>query len=375
MAQCPTYLLSECVDNYFMSRQLSKKKYYASYMVIAKNVWQKLFRNTIWAVQSQWMTLKAGDPYNYIDVPKGAQKGGRIFSVSTVDHKCGLPQPLYYNNQINIIAKPRHRKCGCTEDCHCDGLCEAVNSFVYTTRLLFTILGVDYYEQCWFKYCKNGDILEYCKTPTKQYNNIVGDGGDYNVDYNDDWLIGNPPFTDFQIVYTETQRKICHLETHPCGCPKETKENAELLSTHCGCQLNFDCRFKRHHCQQYFPNVNNNHLGEIKMSECGTRIYFIPPRNHHHCDTEDNERLPKFLLVTFQTNGLGDDVVQVPDYALPAMLTGINYESIRFNPSIAFNQKQDAKYQHEDEIAQLIAFLNPISVIETGKVQDEPVLW
>lgn len=376
MAQCDVYTLAACVDNYFLDRLISKKKYYAAYMTMAKKEWQKLFRNTIWAVQSRWMTLKAGDPYNYVDVPMDAS---RLLSVSVEDNhsehhnhrNCGLIQPLYYNEQINVIVKPKHRKCGCeSADCGCDGVCEAVNSFAYTTKFIFSINGVDYYEQCWFKYCKNGDILEYCKTPTKVYNNIVGDGGDYNGDFNDDWLIGSPPFSDFTIKYVDSQKKICHLETEPCGCPKETPENAEILNNVCGCQLNFDCRLKRRHCREYFPNVNNNHLGEVKISECGTKIYFRPGRHCH------GEHMPKFLLVSYQTNGLGiTDEVLVPDYAMDAMEAGINWRSKRFNAALPQVEKENAFYQYEMEVSNLIAFLNPLSIVEIGKVQDEPVRW
>lgn len=370
MSNCQTYLLSETVDQLFIAKQISKKKYYASYMAIAKLIWQRIFRNTIWSVQSRWMTLKQGDPYNYIDVPEGAS---RILSVAVEDKKCGLIQPLFYNNQLNIISKPKHRKCGCQDpNCTCESCCEAANSMTYTTKLLFTISGVDYYEKCWQELCKNGYILEYCETPTKKYNNTTGDSGDYNNDYNPDYLIGSPPFSDFTIEYVESQKKICKLEVAECGCPKETIENESILVNVCGCNLNFGSALKHRHCKQYEENINNNHLGEIKLSECGSKIYYKPSR---HWRNFTDKKFPEFLLVNYQTNGLGDSEVLVPDYAINAMQAGINWQSIRFNSSIPNVQKQDAYYQFEAELSDLIMFLNPISLIELGKVQDSKIVW
>lgn len=372
---CQAYTLSECVDQLLIARQISKKKYYASYLNIAKNSWQKIFRNTIWAVQSRWMTLKDGDPYPYVDVPPMAS---RILSVA-VDcnshghHHTPLIQPLFYNSQLNILAKPKQKKCGCKHDCNCGDCCESVNSMSYTTTFLFSINGIDYYQKCWTKVCKNGDIIEYCETPTKKYNTTTGDSGDFNEDYNDDYLHSHPPFTDFTIENVITQRKICSLEVLPCGCPKDTPENQELIVTHCGCQLNFDGGCRKRHCKQYDENINNNHYGEVKLSDCGTKIFFRPSS---HWRRFNDKKFPEFLLVNFQTNGLNiDSEVLVPDYALSAMMATINWESMRFNPALSRLVKDDAFYQSEMENDRLVAFMNPISVIEVGKVQDVAVKW
>jgi hypothetical protein len=369
MPACDSYTLSEVVDKFFITRMISKKKYYAAYLSIAKDKWQELFRGTIWEVQSRWMTLKKGTPYNYIDIPEGAS---RVFSVS-VEDRCNLIQPLFYNNQLNVVSKPATKKCGCKEECSCAGCCEAVNSMTYTTKLLFTINGVDYYEKTWIESCKNGDMIEYKETPTKQYNNITGDGGDYNDDYNNDYDTEPAPFSDYTIVTVKSQKKICKLEVLECGCPAETPENEELLTNVCGCSIGLNCSLKRKHCRQYFENVDNNYYGEVKKSECGTRLYYKPSP---HWKRVSDVEYPEFLLVSFQMNGmLPDSEVLVPDYALPAMKTGIHWESIRFNTSISNVTKNEAYYQHQMECSNLVAFLNPISLIELGKIQDTKILW
>lgn len=369
MPGCNTYYLDEVVDKLFIDKLISKKKYFSAYLNIAKDSWNEICRNTIWNVQSKWMTLKKGTPYNYIDVPDNASI---IYGVG-VEDKCKLIQPLFYNNQLNILSKPAEKKCGCKEDCECGGVCESANSFSYSTKLLFTINGVDYYEKIWLETCSNGDVIEFKQTPTKKYNNITGDGGDYNEDYNDDYDIEPAPFSDYTIVTVESQRKICKLETLECGCPAETEENAELLTDTCGCQLNFGCSLKRKHCRQYFQNIDNNYYGEVKISQCGSKIYYKP--SPHWRKVSDVE-FPEFLLVNFGMNAVSDarDTL-IPDYAVNLLKTDINWRANRFNTAIPLATRQDFFYQKEMEADKVIAFLNPVSLIELGKIQDQKIAW
>lgn len=370
MADCGAYTLSEVVDKYFIDRMISKKKYYAAYLNMAQDEWRQFFRNTLWSVQSRWLPMKLGSPYNYIDVPSGIS---RLLSVSVKD-RCDLIQPLFVNNQLNVVDLPAERKCGCTADCGCGGVCESANSMTYTTTFLFTYGGVDYYQKCWSELCPNGDILEYCETPTKQYNNTSGDGGDYfDEDYNDDYLIGTPPFSDVTIVTVKSQKKICKLEVAPCGCPVETEENAALLNENCGCSVQFGCSIRRRRCKQYFENIDNNYFGEVKLSECGTKVYYKPsPYWKRVSDVE----FPEFLLVSYQTNGdLPDSEIMVPDFAVNAIKSGIHYRSTRFNVAHPQVVRDDSWYQYQKDCAEVVKFCNPISLIDLGAVQDIQVRW
>lgn len=365
---CQTYFLSGVVDNLLIDKQISKKKYMAAYMVMAKKEWQKLYRNTIWEVQSKWMTLQAGDPYNFVYVPEGVS---RLLSVS-VEDEFGNIQPLFYNPQINIQKKPSEKKCGCTADCDCGGVCEAANSMTYTTKLLFTINGVEYYEKTWTELCSNGDVIMWTETPTKKYDNTTGDGGSYNDDYNDDYDIAPAPLSNYTIVTVKTQKKVCKLETLECGCPKDTEENEELLTDTCGCNINWNCSLKRKCRKVYFENIDNNYFGEIKLSDCGNKIYYRPSPKWKY---EVGTKTPDFLLVSFQSNGLPNGDVLVPDYCIDALEAGIYFRSIRFNTAIPNSVKEDAKAQYNDECAKLVGFLNPVSLIEVGKIQDISIKW
>jgi len=203
--------LDGVVDEYLIQRQISKKKYYSGYLSAAKWAWRELFQNTIYSVQSEWFPLRKGEPYDYIDVPKNLQ---RLFTVA-VTNSCNNIIPLYYNNYANIIPEPKKSACGCGI-CSCEGgMCNDIAALTKLTKLLFTVSGVDYYETIWLKLCPNGDIIEYRNVPIKKYNNYTGDGGDYNSDYNNDYLIENPPFSDYEIVYQDFQRILCKLDVKP----------------------------------------------------------------------------------------------------------------------------------------------------------------
>lgn len=352
--------LLNCVEEYLAMRQIDKKKYLPSYLICAKNVWKHLFKNTIYAVNSSWFTLKKGTPYNYVDVPKGCV---RLFSASVVADN-GRIEELFYDNLVNIIPKPSTKKCGCT--CECGGLCDDINSMTYTTKVMFTINGVDYVEKKWVKTCPNGDVIEYKETPAKKYNDFTGDSGDYMNDYNNDYDIGSDPFSNFTIETVKSQKIICKLSVKECGCPEETEENIEKLNEFCGCYLPANSFCKKRNIETFLSEINSDCRGRVKVSECGTKLYFIPDKKKNGT--------PEFMLLNWQTSGEDcGSAVQVPEYSLEAMFTGIHYYSIRFNSSYSQSEKQEAKYDFRDKENSIISFLNPLSLKWLSEAQDTPI--
>ncbi len=367
MTGCPTLTLSAAVDQYMAENGIDSRKYGAKYLITAKWAWKKLFLNTLYVVQSTWEPLKKGEPYNYIDVPRGLV---RLLSVGNPD-KCGNIQPLYYNPQLNIIAKPTNKKCGCNQ-CNCDGLCEELNSLSVTTKELFTINGVTYYEKTWIKTCPNGDILEYKETPAKKYNDYIGNAGDFNPDFNPDFNVGNADLSNFSIVTETTQRKLCAVTVKPCGCVETTPENEAILLEHCGCQFNHCCKRGRRHCEQFLENINNNRRGEIKISECGTRIYFKPSHDTHNINLTN----PEYLLVNWQSNGeIVGQQVQVPEYAYDALCAGIYYRVTKRNGKYNLSERLEAERMWEKENNNVITFLNQLSLSFLSDVGDAQPTW
>lgn len=366
---CLSNTLGEIVDRFLIRSSIEKKKHFSRYLILAEECWQDVFQNTLWVIKSVWMPTKAGTPYNYVNMPCDCQ---RLLSVGT-DDKCGLIQPLYYNQQINIVAKPVEKKCGCKADCGCSSLCETVGSTVATSKVEFTISGVNYYQTCWITSCPNGDILKWCRTPVKKYNSLDGDAGDFNEDYNLDYLKGNPPFSDYTVVYIETQEKICKLAVRECGCPVESEANETLFMDCCGFWVNLNCRTKIKHCRQYSENVNNNMRGDCKISECGNKIYYRPSREWRK--VQDKE-VPDWLLVNYQSTGtsVGQETI-VPIYARNLMYAMLDCGRKEYNGAYSLGEKEAARFRVVDERQKIAGYLNPLSLIFMGSVQDAKILW
>ncbi len=373
MSTCSQYGLAEATELFMNAKGITKKKNFDQWLVIARFVWKDIFKNTLFETKSEWKTMQRGDPFNYVLVPEDAE---RIFSVS-VEDDCHNIVPLFYNNGLSIVKKPVKKKCGCTT-CDCGGLCSDAYavSLTVTTRLVFTINGVNYYEKTWLQVCKNGDIIEWKSTPVKKYNNIEGDAGDYDpLDYNNDWLIGNPPFSDFTIVYVESPRKICHLEVLPCGCVAETEDNIETFNQACGCFLDCCSVSKKKYCDDFLANPNDNDRGSVKLSSCGTKIYYQPSKRWRQSGN-DPKKIPAFLLINYQT--CGETCTQntmVPEYALDCMFMGMNWHGKRVKDGVPYNEKLASKWQYEDARNGLILYLNPLSLSNLADIQDAVIRW
>lgn len=367
----PCYTIYDSVKEALALNEISIPKYLPSYLIAAKQAYRKLFWNTLYVTGSIWLPVKDGDPYPYVDVPADAS---RILYVGRDDH-CGDIKPLFYNSRMNVVAKPKEKKCGC-DDCNCSGLCEDLYSSQFTTNILFTINGVDYIEKTWIKYNKNGDVIEYKEVPTKQYNSFTGDAGDFNNDFGNDYSGGGNGLGNFSIVTKTFQRKLCALETLPCGCPKDTPENEENVRNFCSCYMPYFGHRRHHHCEKFLSDTNNDEYGEVKLSQCQTKIYFKPTRRHHH--HRDEKRIPDFLLVGYQTNGdpqIVNQQIQIPEYSKDAMWAGMFYYKKKHNPKYSGGDRQEAKWMFNDEINQLIGFLSPLNLQDLADIQDSPVLW
>lgn len=368
----PCYTLSELVEEYMINRHISKEKYFVDYMVIAKRAWQNLFWKTLQVVQTQWLTIQKGEPYNFIYVPKGTV---RIMWVGVTDRHNRIVQ-LHINNSLNVIPKPTVQKCGCTV-CGCTGAKDELVGLTYTTTALFTINGITYYEKTWTKLCSNGDLLKYREVPVKKYNDRIGNAGDFNNDFNQDFSTGNPGSQNFTIITETFQEKVCALTIAPCGCPEPTPQNAQCIQDFCGCgHLFWGWWGNRFHSENLlFQNINDNHKGEIKFSECGNKIYYKESR--HWCDTLHNP-VPQFLLICTQSSGLACDIdgsISVPEYSVDYMMSDIDYRSKRFNAKYSMAEKKDAEWRKNDELNKVIGFLNPISLDWLQNVMDQERKW
>lgn len=356
MSNTPTISLSTFLQNYLAEGEIDIPKYFPRYAISAKWAWKELFQKTLYVVQSHWFPVLFDGEYYYIDLPKCVS---RIISVG-VEDKYGKIQPLYNNAQWNVVAKPT-KQCNC--GCSCDGLCNDGSTTTVTTKEVFRINNVPYYERTWLKICKNGDVVEYREVPTKKYNDYTGTPGDFNGDFNDDFSKPSA-FENFTVQTEVFQKILCKLDVAPCGCPTSTDENLDKLHTHCG----WDCRGGwRKRPRQTFENVNNNYYGEVKLSPCGTKVYYRLAKHG---------KIPDYLLLSWQ--GTGEEVgleVQVPEYAYEALSAMLFWRTIRRNPRYSQSDKVEAERIKNMEINNLILYLNPLSWNFLANVSDTEIRW
>lgn len=357
----PMIPLSEVVDRYLLAKRISKRKYYAAYLQDAMLLWKDLFRDVLKITYSSWQQVYSDNPYPYIYLPKCTE---RVFSFSVLDN-CNNIVPLSYNSEKNIEPLPKKKKlnCGCG-DCH-NSICEAVDSMVMTTKVVFTINGVDYKEKKWTKFCDDGCVVEYTETPVKRYNDGTGNAGDFNEDFNDDYYKGGELLGNYDIIYEKSQRKICELEKKECGCPADTENNKKIIS---------DSLFQYVHpcCKNTcLPNgyvESKSGYGSIKISSCGTKAYFIADWR--------NVKTPEFINVSGQFNGDNPNgEIMIPDYAINCMFYGLDYYSKRFNISINMYHRDESRRLFEAEQMELIRFLNPIRLSFLKEIQSEEIKW
>ena len=352
MNTCPTISLNDLTDLYLIHKNNEGRKYHKQTLVLMQQVFAELFTQTWYTVPSRYMELKKGDPYNYIDVPVGMQ---RLLSVSVPD-RCGNMKPLFYNQDMSVIKKPKRKPCGCESNtCDCAGLCEAIGGLVVNTKEVVIINPQSsppgpqtYTEYQWLKYCPNGDIYEYRQVPTLQYE---FSRGSYDDSYDVSYEIGD---SSSSVIVVNLSRKLCSLEVAPCGCPAQNQANEELFFRHCGCFINtFNPVVvqSRNRCW----DTCTAWAGEVKLSDCGTKIFVKWIEN-----IEENHH----LLVSYQTNGVDiDGFSQVPNNepTKMCMYAGVEYRRMVFNDRYNLGQKREALYQYEDKKNELIKWLNPLS--------------
>jgi hypothetical protein len=188
---------------------------------------------------------------------------------------------------------------------------------------VIVIDGEPHIERIWKKRCENGDIIEIRELPVKNFNA----NGTYSI------------------VIDKQEKLLCKLETSSCGCVLPTKENKVKILTYCGaCIIGCTTGSK---CDTDIPKTPTN-SGTIKIE--GNRIFINSDSN--------------WVILSYQTNGEcpGEEIL-IPEYAVMAMMAGIDFRTKAFRPSgsrISPQEKILAKNEYEDQKIQLFKFLNPI---------------
>lgn len=325
---CNAYRLDEVVELYCLHQFNDRKKHAAKYLPMAKLVWEDLLQKTLWNNQAQWMPVKSGDPYPYIDMPKNVSRFLGVFKVDD----CGQLVPLPTNNRINVVPKPPKNTCGCTaEGCSCGNLCSGMNTMTYETKEV-VIDGSTYEERTWIQVAGNGDTIRWREIPTATYDEA-----------------------GVMTVTTEKHMEvICKLEVHECGCVKETELNKALIEEKLGRCLGG--------CVSKIFNKQDMHgLEQYKFSDCGKKIYIVGAKATQY-------------MVSFQRKTAAD-YTPVPHYCLDAMFSGIYMRSTVWNPTKHPLEKRESKTAYDNAKLDVIKFLHPINLEALARVSGERRQW
>ncbi len=348
------YTLAEALDLMLIQSGVDKKKFFLPQLAIAGLVWPEITTHTLNLVKSVWLPILEDEDGKFVEVPEDA---ATIHSLNDEDD-CGNPVPLYFNRLFHVEQKPTKKKCGCED------VCDEVEQSTMTTKLMFTANGQDYFEKKWITVKPDGDVVEYREVPVKRYNDRKGDSGDYAEDFSSDYDIGTA-FGNYTIVTEKFTEKKCTLAIRKCGCVQNSADNNKLLTENCGVYLNAGLSCCKKRCETFLGDPSFHPVGQAAMSECETKIYLRKMRPGR-----------EFLLLVYQTNGkscFSNNVV--PENALMALWTGIQYRKTLFNSKFTYNEKEAARIAYEREKNNLTTFNNRVKLSFLANVSSQNKKW
>lgn len=329
----PTYSLEEILNNFMVQQGNNRRSHYADYMITAQQVWQQLFRETIWEVRQ--IVLDVDKENHTITLPAGMD---RFISISVVDYH-GNMQPITYDPNLNtLVVKCHQRKCSCQTCQGQDSMCDAIDSI--TMRQYPVIINtITYYQRVWNKKCDTG-ILEISETPYQ-------DGT--------------------EITYRTSEKLICEMEMDEKGCILPTAPNRELFEHHFGCFL-LDC-FKKvchdwHHRERVSIPPDFSFYGFYKPDATCDNVIHL---KHVKADK---------VIVSYQpAPNFVDSEVMVPQYAQEAMMYGLHHFTTRFRNNISVGEKREAQLNFKKAQTALFGFMYPINLAEFIKLPARKRLW
>ena len=346
----PKYTLGETVDDYLIRRFNMRRKYFANYFRIAQDVYKEIYRTIMPTIISKYVEVfpaDADNKYPYVYFPDWMV---RFIGISVTNKNNELLQ-VYYNDSLNVFTKPPvTKKCGCqTTD-----LCDCIDNLevVITEK---EIDGTTYYQKDWIVCCDNGDVKQYSEIPVKKYGI---DGGSYSQDYGDDYDIIND---GANVVTIQVYKNLGRLETKDCGCPIDTESNKNLIFNKCGCFLGL----KPKCCKVWYEKGPIRCTGEMKVSECGTKIYLK--------DAKDDDG---FVVIHGQTDPVkcGQEIL-VDDFARESIWNGVDYQSTVFMPTVPLGAKKEAERRYERSKTRLFEYLNPINSSRFFDIPKSDIKW
>lgn len=339
----PAVTFTEAVDNFMAMQGNVRRSHYPQYLVTAKTVWEKMFKESIWEIKQEVVNVKVDShkkktfrlPCNML----------RLLAISVVD-KHGNLQPLAVDNNLNTLEIKCHPKtCSCTKCNGCETYCDAIDAITVRYESILLNNGQTYEKTIWTKKC-GCDIIEVAKIPVWQ---------------------------DDALTWIETERTICDLEVDTNGCIKATEPNRKKLYDYFGWYPSCVCNnlynnlpVKHHDC---IPDLaapqTINHYGYYKADADDPQLIHL-----HHSKAEQ-------VIVTFQLAGAVNErgTLMIPKYALECFYFGMNYFITVFDKVTPANAKFLAEKSYDKAYRALLIFMNPIRMEEFLRLPSIPITW
>lgn len=328
----PYLSLTDTTNEYMLATLNDRRKYFLNYLSHAKWIWKSLLWNTLWAVKHKYIEVDCTTSPHSIPIPKDMV---RFINLSVIDD-CDKMRSLSFDENMNVLPPPATKNV-CSQCGESDVLGQCVNDITIIQKNV-VIDNETFVEKIWKKVYANGDMVEIRQVPVKKYDTAES-------------------ASEYEITYETIERHICKLETKPCGCIKATDENKTLITEHCGCMFN-GCFGKL--CDTTFAKKNAK-FGAMKIQD--GRIWV---RNNTY----------KQLILSYQTNGdCNDSELMIPEYAVNAIIFGIDYRAKALAPGYDRFEKKEAERAWNRAQQELLEFLNPIIMTEFMNAQMALPLW
>lgn len=252
-----------------------------------------------------------------------------LSSVSVVDRHHNI-YPVWRNEKLtgDIVDIAAGRDCACEHNCGYK-LCNTMKSYEAITTVETDKLpdGSDISFTCVSRKSidKGGNLIEQVQFPERVYEEGV--------------------WTD-TILKTETKH-LCAVEVDSNGCLCDTKENIDLVASHCGCNTgcgsngipcggdasNPPCNDSNIDTWKYYCNTKLDWFGVQSGCEVGA---MNPMRNIYNISEEGNRLIfphdfvhDKVLVRFYEPTNVAD--IKLPSIAITALTSGLKWYSIRFD--------------------------------------------
>lgn len=323
--------LFDAVEQYMISINADRRKYFMNYMVHGRIVFLDLVKRNV--VSSYKSRLVAVDKSQYpfrVTLPADCLMflGAGVVN-SDYEHR-----DLVYKNDmavpLNKLYNSGKSTCGCGKH---DEVREQVDQITVVLSDI-VIDGKIYSKEEHTKILKDGTVVKIIRTPVKAFTH---EGQTSSLEY------------------VTTQEVVCKLDTEDCGCVVKNDANISKVFKYCGCSIGF-------------RNAPHRSTGEPFTG------YGYVRKEGRYLYIQGN--VPENIIVTYKSNAMCPNTeIMVPVEALDALMMGINWRMKAFSPNSGRLDVRESRRTFITAIEELMYFQCPIIVSELLDLEMRTMKW